>query len=232
VLRVFAYCRELMARKGKLRAERQEWKGRRAGQQYLSIRNRERMFARGRAAQSLGIILVLLAASLSMTAQSSVPTEYRTKANFLAMVPSFIDWPEDAFSSAQAPFLVCVLGDFSFGITLARAVQSVSPHGRRVEIQQRHKDQELRSCHVLFVSRSEATRYEKVFQAVQGADVLTVGETPDFLSVGGALSFSFQHEALQFEVNLSAANSAHLKVSSRLLALARRVLNNPEAAKV
>jgi hypothetical protein len=32
-------------------------------------------------------------------------------------------------------------------------------------------------------------------------------------------------------VNLEAANKAHLKISSRLLALARRVVNQTEAAK-
>jgi uncharacterized protein DUF4154 len=57
---------------------------------------------------------------------------------------------------------------------------------------------------------------------------LTVGETTDFLSAGGTLSFSFQNGTLQFDVNLAPANEAHLRVSSRLLVLARRVLNNPE----
>jgi uncharacterized protein DUF4154 len=227
---VFAHCRERLARTAGPRTRHQERKGPRAGLRHLS-HNFERGFAPGLSAKSLGTVLVLLAASLGTAAQSSVSPEYRVKANFLAMVPSFVDWPVDAFSSAQAPFVICVLGEFSFGISLARAVQDVTPHGRRVEIQQKHKDQELHSCHVLFVSHSEGKRYEKVLQSVQGADVLTVGETPDFLSAGGALSFSFQHEALQFEVNLLAANSAHLKVSSRLLALARRVLNSPEAAK-
>jgi hypothetical protein len=58
-----------------------------------------------------------------------------------------------------------------------------------------------------------------------GTGVLTVGETPDFLSVGGMLSFSFKNDSLQFEVNLVAVNEAHLRVSSKLLALARRVVN-------
>ncbi len=178
----------------------------------------------------LGILFLLLAAH-SVTAQTSVSLEYRSKASFLATFPSFIDWPGDAFPAAEAPFLVCVVGDCRFGTSLAEVTRSTSPHGRRVEVRWVHKDQELRSCHILFVSLSESKRYAKVLQAVQEADVLTVGETPDFLSAGGALSFSFQQEALQFEVNLLAANDAHLRVSSRLLALARRVVNNPESSK-
>src|SRR5262249_37466744 len=164
-------------------------------------------------------------ASISSGAQmTTVSPEYRTKATFLATFPSFIEWPEEAFPGAAAPFLVCVVGDFQFGTSLAELTRSSSPHGRRVEVRWIHKDSELRKCHILFVSRSESKRYSKVLQLIQGADVLTVGETTDFLTAGGALSFVTHNESLQFEVNLLAATDAHLRVSSKLLALARRVV--------
>lgn len=162
---------------------------------------------------------------------ASVTQEYRIKATFLATFPSFIDWREEAFPGATAPFLVCVVGDFQFGTSLAEFTRTSSPHGRRVEVRWMHKDADLRKCHILFVSRSEAKRYAKVLQKVQGADVLTVGETTDFLNAGGALSFLFQNESLQFEVNLLAATEAHLRISSKLLALARRVVGKAEASK-
>lgn len=88
----------------------------------------------------------------------------------------------------------------------------------------------MRSCHILFVSHFEGKKYLKILQAVQGADVLTVGETPDFLDAGGAMTFSFEQDVLHFEVNLGAATNAHLKVSSRLLAIAKKVTNKPEIA--
>jgi HPt (histidine-containing phosphotransfer) domain-containing protein len=61
--------------------------------------------------------------------------------------------------------------------------------------------------------------------------VLTIGETPEYLDAGGIVSLSMREEAIQFDVNLVAANKAHLKISSRLLALARHVVNQTEAAK-
>jgi hypothetical protein len=178
---------------------------------------------------ALGAALVLLGwQPRPASAQSSAVTpEYRSKANFLATFPSFIDWPDDAFAKSESAFVMCVLGDFQFGTSLAERARSTVAHGRRVEVRWVRKDTELRACHVLFVSHSEG----KLLQEVQGADVLTVGETPDFLSAGGAMSFSYQNESLQFEVNLQAAIDAHLRMSSRLLALARRVLNKPEPAK-
>lgn len=180
---------------------------------------------------ALGAVFVLLASWPATAQLGSGTAEYRSKANFLATFPSFIDWPDDAFPKSGSPLVMCVVGDFQFGTSLAEITRSVSPHGRRVEVRWVHKDPELRNCHILFVSHSEAKRYAKVLQLVQGIDVLTVGETPDFLSAGGAMSFSFQNEALQFEVNLVAATGAHLRMSSRLLALARRVVNKPEPDK-
>ncbi len=176
------------------------------------------------------IILACLTAWLPIYAQSFTQTEYRIKANFLATFPNFIDWPEDAFPSATASFLVCVVGTFPFGTSLVAATRGMLLRGRRIEVVWVHKDQEMRSCHILFVSRSKEKRYAKILQAVQGADVLTVGETPKFREAGGVMTFSFQEEALQFEVNLVAANGAHVKISSRLLAIAKRVLNKPEVA--
>lgn len=93
-----------------------------------------------------------------------------------------------------------------------------------------HKEQELRSCQILFVSHSEAGRYARILKTLQGASVLTVGETEDFLENGGAIRFLVDEDRLQFEVNLNAAVAAHLRISSTMLALAHQV-RRPETAK-
>jgi hypothetical protein len=189
---------------------------------------------RGGAPVALGFALVACLATcvvLPLRAQQSIPAEYRSKAKFLASFPSFVDWPDAAFLSQQSPFAICVRGDFSFGTSLAQLARSSSPHGRRVEVRWVHQDTELRNCQVVFISRSEVRRYPKLLQSLAGTGVLTVGETPDFLAAGGIISFTVENDALQFEVNLLAADSARLKISSRLLALAKRVVHGTEGAK-
>jgi hypothetical protein len=176
-------------------------------------------------ATRLALIWTLLFAPLSTPAQGPTSTEYRIKASFLTAVPSFIDWPETAFASATAPLLVCVLGDFRFGTALMESARTTSPHARHIDVRWMRKHEELKNCHLLFVSNSETKRYAQILKIVRGTGVLTIGETPDFLGVGGMLSFSFQNDLLKFEVNLAAVNEAHLRASSKLLALARRVVN-------
>jgi hypothetical protein len=175
---------------------------------------------------------VLLGALISFSiqppplhAQSAKDVEYRAKAIFLSKFPSFVEWPEEALPPSQAPFLVCVYGDFSFGMSLVENARGETVHGRQLEVKWMHKEKDLRACQILFVSRSEAKRYRQVLDAVQGLSVLTVGETPDFLTAGGGISFLVEQDSLQFEVNLDSTSEAHLKLSSRMLALARRVVN-------
>jgi len=177
------------------------------------------------------MIVSLLFVSLPLPAQTPAVAEYRAKANYLANFPSFVEWPAEALPPGNAPFLVCVFGEFSFGTSLAAITRGTTVRERRLEIRWVRKAQELAACQILFVSRSEQKRYTQALEAVRGKTVLTVGETPEFLEAGGILSFSGQQGTIQFDVNLAAASKAHLKISSRLLALARRVVNQMEAAK-
>jgi hypothetical protein len=181
------------------------------------------------------ICLALLAALVLppglSSAQENRLDEYSAKATFLAAFPNFIEWPAEAFPSLQTPLLLCVFGDFSFGTSLAAKTRGASIHGRRIEVRWVHKEQDLRACHILFVSRSEASRYGKILKTVEGASVLTVGETSNFLASGGAIDFLFEEDRLQFEVSVGAATDAHLRISSNMLALARHVITRPEAAK-
>jgi hypothetical protein len=181
--------------------------------------------------RSLEVILFLLLLSLPLNAQRSSAIEYQAKANFLSKFPMFVEWPEDALRPGPAPFLLCVFGDFPFGTSLAELTRGSTAHAKRVEIRWVRKEQDLHSCHILFVSRSEQKRYGQVLEAVRGQSVLTVGETTEFLEAGGIVSFSMQQETLQFEVNLVEANKVHLRISSQMLALARRVVSKTEAAK-
>ena len=178
-----------------------------------------------------GMALAILLGPLPLPAQKSTAPEYLAKANYLANFPSFVEWPPDALPSGQASFLVCVFGDFSFGTSLAESTRGATVDSRRLEIRWVHKPQELSACQIVFVSRSDRKRYNLALDAVRSRMVLTVGETPEFLDAGGILSFSEQKGTMQFDVNLQAAKKARLKISSRLLALARRVVNQTEAAK-
>jgi hypothetical protein len=64
--------------------------------------------------------------------------------------------------------------------------------------------------------------------AVRDAPVLTVSDTTDFARHGGGIEFVREPNRLRFDVNLPGAERAGIKVSSRLLKVARRVHESPK----
>jgi hypothetical protein len=172
---------------------------------------------------------LILSLSLVLTnpaPANSYPTssEYRLKADFIANFLKFVDWPDSAFSSPRKPLLLCVYGYFPFGTSLAENAQKTTVHDRQIEVRIVHVEQELRACQVVFVSQEAEKQYAKVLGVLHDVNVLTIGETPDFLDAGGAVTLYFQAERVQFDVHLGHANQAHIKISSRLLAMARHVV--------
>jgi len=177
------------------------------------------------------VAVALLLFPSSSLPQSFVSAEARSEANAIANFPSFIEWPLDPIVTPQTPFLLCVYGNSSFAHELAAHTRGQRVQGRGMVVRWPRNDNELRDCQILFIGRSERKHYAKILAVVQGASVLTIGETADFNESGGMVEFVYEHDALLFEVNLSAARDAHLKISSRFLSLARRLVDTSAAAK-
>ena len=67
----------------------------------------------------------------------------------------------------------------------------------------------------------------EVLTSLHGAHVLTVGEADEFCRDGGIINWIIDQNRVRFDVNIDAAQSAELRVSSQLLDLARKVIGKP-----
>lgn len=182
--------------------------------------------------------LLAFAASLSLPltappleAQGSVALEDPATAVFLSNFPSFGHWPANALPTGQVRFLVSIGGINSLVELLTEVPRTITAHERQIEICWIRKGKPPRSCQVPFVSQSEQKKRPWSLRAVRGLSVLTVRETPEFLGPGGVLSFSMQREKPGLDVNLNAAQRAHLKVCSRMLVLIQRAAAREETGK-
>ncbi len=163
-------------------------------------------------------------------AQSAI-AEYDVKAAFLYNFTKFVEWPADSFPDAKSPLTLCILGEDPFGKTLRSLMEEgVGGHPvslLRLDSLNNPALSNPEACHVLFVSRSEKDRLHRVLDAVHGAPVLTVGDTPGFIDQGGMINFLLEGSKVRFEINQEAAEGVGLKISSKLLALAKHVKGRP-----
>lgn len=170
------------------------------------------------------IIAALLAfIATGAVAQSDRAPEYEVKAAFLYNFAKFVAWPSQAFPSSSSPLRICVFGQNPFGDSLRRIVQDKFISGRAISNEQVNSATQARACHILFMGRSEQARMQQALASVNDLPVLTVGDSGDFLPLGGVINFVVEQDRVRFEISLAAAQRQRLKISSKLLAVARVV---------
>jgi hypothetical protein len=168
------------------------------------------------------VLLVLTTVLLFVAPGSGQPApalEYRVKAAFLLNFAKFVEWEEP--DAAESPVFICVLGEDPLGVALDQVVKNETVGTRPIVVQRITKPGEER-CHVAFISKSEKD-VRRTLEAV-GHGVLTVGEEDSFLRDGGMIAFVIDNRRVRFDVSQPAARNGSIRLSSRLLSVARSVV--------
>ncbi|MBL9139460.1 MAG: YfiR family protein [Verrucomicrobiales bacterium] len=163
----------------------------------------------------------------SSASAAEAPKEHEVKAAFLVNFAKFVEWPSDAFAEDKSAVVIGIIGDDPFGDSLPRMVKGQTTKQRDIEIRRFDAGEDPQGCQVLFLSRSLGPKTTEVLARVQGRPVLTVGETEDFVRQGGVIGFAIVDQSVRFDIHLKVAQDARLKISSKLLAVARSVIKAP-----
>jgi hypothetical protein len=148
---------------------------------------------------------------------SAAPGEYQLKAVFLFNFVQFVEWPEAAFASADAPIVIGVLGTDPFGPVLDEIVRDEKIAQRPLVVKRCARLEEAKSCHLLFISGSEESRFDQIIAQLRGRAILTVGDFDHFARRGGMIRFMSEKNRIRLRINLESARAAGLRLSSKLL---------------
>jgi len=146
--------------------------------------------------------------------------EYQKKAEFINSFTRFVDWPARKFAQPDAPFVIGIYGTDNISGLLQESIQNRPIKGRQVVIKHLLIKEELRSCHVLFISRSERDRLGPILGEVRRENVLTMGECDNFCAAGGIVNFVTTGGQVHFQINNPVAARERLIISSKLEQLA------------
>lgn len=174
------------------------------------------------AAVAVTVALLLTAPQIARAQPTAPMTEYEAKARILEQFTRFIEWPEPA-GPADAPFALCILGSDPFGPHLKRATEARKIGSRPIVIRPLESPDDAGQCQMIFVARGERAALARVVARIGGKPVLTVGDGAGFAEQGLLLNFYLSSESVRFEANPHAIQRSGLKVSARLLKLARLV---------
>jgi hypothetical protein len=156
--------------------------------------------------------------------ESSV--EYDIKASLILKFTSFVQWPDNN-STVPSPnnLVLCISGKNNFGDIFDLA-QEENILDRKLTVKRLGNSSNFKSCHILFVSTSNKKRMRTVLNQVKTLGILVISEGEGFSELGAGINFLTVNNKVRFEINKRAINKSGLKISSELLNLAYRVIED------
>lgn len=170
------------------------------------------------------LAFLCLAQAPALSQEEPPSAEVRIKAAFLYKFSAFIEWPPETFAQPDSPFVIGVVGAEALADELGRVVAQRTVNGRSVVVRKLTRGAPLTGLQMLFVGGREASRLAEVLRAARGRPTLTVTESEDEQAPGSVINFVLVDDKVRFDVALDAAQAGNLRISSRLLAVARKVV--------
>ena len=174
------------------------------------------------------VLGVVLRAEAAVAADASV--EPHVKAAFLYNFVKFVEWADDR--ALNGPVTVCVAGSPAVAASLKGAAQQYRADARELAVQQVTSDSVLTACQLVYIAESDEQRARHWLATLSGSTAFTVSDFERFARLGGVANFFVQDGRLRFAINVDAARRASLRISSRMLALAQIVKDEPQNSDV
>jgi len=169
------------------------------------------------------LVLAVWVGSRAPLAAQNLAGELDVKAAFLYNFAKFVEWPAESFATPSSPLVIAVVGDEPFAAALDRTVAGKAVQGRPIVVKRSKPLDDPLSCHIPFISALERNSIPQLLEKVRGASILTVGEAEGFAQRGGIINLLVTDNKLVFEINDRSARASGLRISSKLLTLARTV---------
>jgi len=174
------------------------------------------------AAAILWVVVTTPAAAASANPQTQA-AEYEIKASFLCKFGNYVEWPSQGSERSEAPFGIGVIASDAVVDELTRAARGQTVNGRPIVVRRLLVGDRLDGLDILFVARSHIAQLAETLAAVKGQAILTVTESDPGTPVGSIVNFVVVADKVKFDIALQQAEQSNLKISARLLGVARSV---------
>lgn len=161
--------------------------------------------------KTLAIILATLFMVYSIPSATALArlkaTQPQLQALFIKKITKYVLGPDKRRISAQHPVTVAAIRP--------------RPMARFFERQDGFKlsSWPATDCDVLYMGNVNPRIMAAILKKVRGRPILTIGQSPDFLRMGGMINLVETGSRFKLQVNVCAAREAGLTISSKLLKL-------------
>ena len=151
-----------------------------------------------------------------------MPSELDLKAAFVLNFVRLVKWERVNNELDNSELSICALAnsDFTNAVRSLAAGKLVGTRSIAVRI---NPNPDPAHCRVVIVDATHYPIAREALNAVSDAPVLTIGNGPGLIPLGGMFEFIVDQRKVQFDISLKAVQRAGLDVSARLLQLSRNL---------
>lgn len=179
------------------------------------------------------LLLIALIAAIPAHTASPNPaesertvSEYEVKAAYIYNFAKFVEWPPTCFAASDTPITIGVMGDEEFAVLLEKVVKNKLVQEHSIQVRHLKWPTDLRTFSMVYVSSNEQKRFRQILESLQDKSILTITEVEEKSQPRGMMNLFIEGGKVQFEVNITDAEKAKLRISSKLLRLARGTIGN------
>ncbi|MFT5313248.1 MAG: hypothetical protein ACI8Z9_001738 [Paraglaciecola sp.] len=146
---------------------------------------------------------------------------YQVKASYIY---NFLQFAQFSPGSVAGELKVCILGKNKFGSALNALEGASMPEAklRILAIADYVDASELIPCRVLYVVGNDLEFNRKILTDIDPTEVLTIGETSEFIDLGGYIELFIEDDFIRFRLNKTLVGKTQFKVAAQLLSLGVR----------
>jgi hypothetical protein len=183
------------------------------------------------ALQVAHLVLAALLLLADARAQSSVlpdadAAESEIKAAFICKFGNYVEWPSGAKNAGDA-FVIGALTSDAVVEQLTKAAAGRTVNGRPIVVRKLAHGDPVDDLAIVFVARTHSAALADTLASIRGRPILAITESEDALAAGSMVNFVVDDDRVRFDIALQAAEQSRLKISGRLLTLARKVTGAP-----
>lgn len=161
------------------------------------------------------VFLIILLSTV--TVLSLPPTEYQVKAALVFNFLRFVDLPAQRIFNNKIHLCSFENNPLSQELKLLDNRQI----GENRIVYMELKEDNLEKCSVFIVNKRGKEELNSLLEKVYQMGILTISDIDGFGELGVVINMFVQDEKVKYEINLDAADKTGVKISSRLLAIAR-----------
>ena len=162
--------------------------------------------------------------ALTQTTPETQATENQIKAAYLYKFGGYVEWPVQSFDKADSPLVIGVLAGDTFADVLEQTIAGRSMNGHPISVRKIRHGEPYTGVHIVFISRTETAALNDAIAGVKGQAVLTVTDSERGPSAGSMINFVLEDNKVRFDIAPTPAEQNRLKISARLLNVARKVM--------